>query len=98
MAALLPRPPRSGPQQPRSANPPSRGRGGRGPEHVQEFLPAPAARRVRPGRPRCALETVTITLRKARTAVKRQGREMHDVGREQTIADHDEPRSAYWAL
>ncbi len=41
---------------------------------------------------------VTITLRKARTAAKRQGREMRDVGREQTIADHDGPRSAYWAL
>jgi RNA polymerase sigma factor (sigma-70 family) len=41
---------------------------------------------------------VTITLRKARNAAKRQGRERRDVGREQTVADGDETRSAHWAL
>jgi RNA polymerase sigma factor (sigma-70 family) len=41
---------------------------------------------------------VTITLRKARNAAKKQGRGMRDVGREQTLADGDESRSARWVL
>src|SRR5271155_4339791 len=41
---------------------------------------------------------VTITLRKARNAGKKQGREMRDVGREQTLTDGDDARSAGWAL
>jgi len=41
---------------------------------------------------------VTITLRKARTAAKRQGRDMRDFAREQTLPIDDEARSAHWAL
>jgi RNA polymerase sigma factor (sigma-70 family) len=41
---------------------------------------------------------VTITLRKARTAAKRQGRDMRDFAREQTLPVDDETRSAHWAL
>jgi RNA polymerase sigma factor (sigma-70 family) len=41
---------------------------------------------------------VTITLRKARNTAKRQGREMRDVGHEQTLTDGDDARSVGWAL
>jgi RNA polymerase sigma factor (sigma-70 family) len=41
---------------------------------------------------------VTITLRKARNAAKKQTRDKRDVGREQTIADHDEDDSGRWPL
>jgi RNA polymerase sigma factor (sigma-70 family) len=41
---------------------------------------------------------VTITLRKARNAAKKQGREKRDVGREQTLTDRDETDSPGWAL
>jgi RNA polymerase sigma factor (sigma-70 family) len=41
---------------------------------------------------------VTITLRKARNAAKRQGRDMRDFAREQTLPIDDESRSAHWAL
>jgi RNA polymerase sigma factor (sigma-70 family) len=41
---------------------------------------------------------VTITLRKARNAAKKQMRDKRDIAREQTIADHDESESAHWAL
>jgi len=41
---------------------------------------------------------VTITLRKARNAAKKQMREKRDVGRERTIAEQDEGESAQWAL
>jgi RNA polymerase sigma factor (sigma-70 family) len=41
---------------------------------------------------------VTITLRKARNTAKRQGREMRDVAREQTLAGDDDAESARWAL
>jgi RNA polymerase sigma factor (sigma-70 family) len=41
---------------------------------------------------------VTITLRKARNAAKKQMRDKRDVAREQTIADRDESESAHWAL
>jgi RNA polymerase sigma factor (sigma-70 family) len=41
---------------------------------------------------------VTITLRKARTAAKRQGREMRDIAREQTLPIDDETQSAHWVL
>ena len=41
---------------------------------------------------------VTITLRKARNAAKKQTRDRRDIAREQTIADHDEAESAQWAL
>jgi RNA polymerase sigma factor (sigma-70 family) len=41
---------------------------------------------------------VTITLRKARNAAKKQGREMRDVAREQAVTDGDETSSAGWAL
>jgi RNA polymerase sigma factor (sigma-70 family) len=40
---------------------------------------------------------VTITLRKARTAAKRQGRDMRDIAREQTLPI-DEAQSAHWVL
>ena len=41
---------------------------------------------------------VTITLRKARNAAKKQAREKRDVAREQTISDRDESESPHWAL
>ena len=41
---------------------------------------------------------VTITLRKARTAAKRQGRDKRDLAREQTLPIDDETRSAHWVL
>ena len=41
---------------------------------------------------------VTITLRKARNAAKKQMREKRDVGREQTISDQDDGESGQWAL
>ena len=41
---------------------------------------------------------VTITLRKARNTAKKQGREMRDVAREQTVTDGDESSSPGWAL
>ena len=41
---------------------------------------------------------VTITLRKARNAAKKHGRDRRDVAREQTIAGGDEAESAHWAL
>jgi RNA polymerase sigma factor (sigma-70 family) len=41
---------------------------------------------------------VTITLRKARNTAKKQGREMRDVAREQTLPEGDETRSARWEL
>jgi RNA polymerase sigma factor (sigma-70 family) len=41
---------------------------------------------------------VTITLRKARNAAKKQMREKRDVGREQTIENRDEGESGQWAL
>jgi RNA polymerase sigma factor (sigma-70 family) len=41
---------------------------------------------------------VTITLRKARTAAKRQGRDMRDIAREQTLPIDDETQSACWVL
>jgi RNA polymerase sigma factor (sigma-70 family) len=41
---------------------------------------------------------VTITLRKARNAAKKQARDKRDIAREQTIADRDEGESAHWAL
>ena len=41
---------------------------------------------------------VTITLRKARNAAKKQMRDKRDIAREQTISDRDESESANWAL
>jgi len=41
---------------------------------------------------------VTITLRKARNAAKRQGRDMRDLAREQTLPIDDGTQSAHWAL
>jgi RNA polymerase sigma factor (sigma-70 family) len=41
---------------------------------------------------------VTITLRKARNAAKKQMREKRDISLEQTIADRDDSESAYWVL
>jgi RNA polymerase sigma factor (sigma-70 family) len=41
---------------------------------------------------------VTITLRKARNAAKKQARDRRDIAREQTIADRNDGESAYWAL
>ncbi len=41
---------------------------------------------------------VTITLRKARNTAKKQGREMRDVCREQTMSDGDDPSPAGWVL
>ena len=41
---------------------------------------------------------VTITLRKARNAAKKQMRERRNVAREVTVADRDDPDSAHWAL
>ena len=41
---------------------------------------------------------VTITLRKARNVAKKQGRDMRDIGREQTMPVDDEAESAQWAL
>jgi len=41
---------------------------------------------------------VTITLRKARTAAKRQGRDMRDVAREQTLPIENGTQSAHWVL
>ncbi len=41
---------------------------------------------------------VTITLRKARNAAKKQMRDKRNIAREQTIADSDESESAHWAL
>ena len=41
---------------------------------------------------------MTITLRKARNAAKKQMRDKRDIAREQTIAGHDEAESAQWAL
>ena len=41
---------------------------------------------------------VTITLRKARTAAKRQGRDVRDIAREQTLPIDDETQSAHWVL
>ena len=41
---------------------------------------------------------VTITLRKTRNVAKKQMREKRAVGREQTIADHDEDEKGQWQL
>jgi RNA polymerase sigma factor (sigma-70 family) len=41
---------------------------------------------------------VTITLRKARNAAKKQMREKRDVGRERTISHRDDGESGQWAL
>jgi RNA polymerase sigma factor (sigma-70 family) len=41
---------------------------------------------------------VTITLRKARNAAKKQTRDRRDIARDQTIADRDDGESAHWAL
>jgi RNA polymerase sigma factor (sigma-70 family) len=41
---------------------------------------------------------VTITLRKARNAAKKQMRDKRDVGREQTLADKHDSESGQWAL
>jgi RNA polymerase sigma factor (sigma-70 family) len=41
---------------------------------------------------------VTITLRKARNAAKKQARDRRDIAREQTIAERDDGESAHWAL
>jgi RNA polymerase sigma factor (sigma-70 family) len=41
---------------------------------------------------------MTITLRKARNAAKKHGRDRRDMAREQTIAGGDEAESAHWAL
>jgi RNA polymerase sigma factor (sigma-70 family) len=41
---------------------------------------------------------VTITLRKARNAAKKQMREKRDVGREQTVSDQDDGESSQCAL
>ena len=41
---------------------------------------------------------VTITLRKARNAAKKQMRDRRDIAREQTIADQDDGEAAQWAL
>jgi RNA polymerase sigma factor (sigma-70 family) len=41
---------------------------------------------------------VTITLRKARNAAKKQTRDRRDIAREQTLADRDDGESAHWAL
>jgi RNA polymerase sigma factor (sigma-70 family) len=41
---------------------------------------------------------VTITLRKARNAAKKQMREKRDVGREQTISGQDDGESGQWVL
>jgi RNA polymerase sigma factor (sigma-70 family) len=41
---------------------------------------------------------VTITLRKARNATKKQTRDRRDIGREQTIVDGDGSESPHWAL
>jgi RNA polymerase sigma factor (sigma-70 family) len=41
---------------------------------------------------------VTITLRKARNAAKKQMRDKRDIAREATLADPDGAESAYWAL
>jgi RNA polymerase sigma factor (sigma-70 family) len=41
---------------------------------------------------------VTITLRKARNAAKKQTRDRRDISREQTIPDRDDSQSANWAL
>jgi RNA polymerase sigma factor (sigma-70 family) len=41
---------------------------------------------------------VTITLRKARNAAKKQGRDMRDFGREQTLPIDVSTRSTHWAL
>ena len=41
---------------------------------------------------------VTITLRKARNAAKKQGRDIRDIAREQTLPIDDATRSAYSAL
>jgi RNA polymerase sigma factor (sigma-70 family) len=41
---------------------------------------------------------VTITLRKARNAVRRQGQDMRDIAREQTLPIDDETKSVHWVL
>jgi RNA polymerase sigma factor (sigma-70 family) len=41
---------------------------------------------------------VTITLRKARNAAKKQACQRRDIAREQTIADLDEEGSAHWVI
>lgn len=41
---------------------------------------------------------VTITLRKARNAAKKQATEKRDIAREATLVDRDDPESAQWAL
>jgi RNA polymerase sigma factor (sigma-70 family) len=41
---------------------------------------------------------VTITLRKARNAAKKQTRDRRDIAREQTIGDRDDSEAADWAL
>jgi RNA polymerase sigma factor (sigma-70 family) len=41
---------------------------------------------------------VTITLRKARNAAKKQARDRRDIAREVTITDRDDAESAHWAL
>jgi RNA polymerase sigma factor (sigma-70 family) len=41
---------------------------------------------------------VTITLRKARNAAKKQMRDRRDIAHEQTLADRDDPEAAGWAL
>jgi RNA polymerase sigma factor (sigma-70 family) len=41
---------------------------------------------------------VTITLRKARNAARRQGQDMRDLAREQTLPIDDDAKSAHWVL
>ena len=41
---------------------------------------------------------MTITVRKARNAAKKQGREMRDFAREQTMPIDDDTKSGHWAL
>jgi RNA polymerase sigma factor (sigma-70 family) len=41
---------------------------------------------------------VTITLRKARNAAKKQMRDKRDIAREQTVADPDDQESGLWVL
>ncbi len=41
---------------------------------------------------------VTITLRKARNAAKKQGRDKRDLAREQTLPMDNETQSAFWTL
>ena len=99
LAALLPRPAGAGPQQPEQ-----RIRRREDEEDVlQSMYKSFCLRQQRgefdlAGRDALWKLLVTITLRKARNAAKRQGREKRDVAREQTIAIDDETRSAHWVL